>query len=65
MFQQHQIAFILAWARERRDERNEDGFTAVEWMVIAVGIIAIAGIAIVAVTTFVNNQGNKLNSSGG
>lgn len=61
----HQLAFILAWSRQRLDERNEDGFTAVEWMVIAVGIIAIAGIAILAVTTFVNNQGSKLNSSGG
>lgn len=62
---QHQLAFILAWSRRRLDERNEDGFTAVEWMVIAVGIIAIAGIAILAVTTFVNNQGSKLNNSGG
>ncbi|GAC1378618.1 MAG: hypothetical protein NVSMB48_00440 [Marmoricola sp.] len=62
---QHPLAFILAWTRSRLGERNEDGFTAVEWMVIAVGIIAIAGIAILAVTTFVTNQGNKLNSSGG
>ena len=61
---QHQLRFILAWAHQRLDERNEDGFTAVEWMVIAVGIIAIAGIAILAVTTFVNNQGSKLNSGG-
>lgn len=61
---QHQLTFILAWAHQRLDERNEDGFTAVEWMVIAVGIIAIAGIAILAVTTFVNNQGSKLNSGG-
>ena len=62
---QHQLAFIVAWTRQRLDQRTEDGFTAVEWMVIAVGIIAIAGIAILAVTTFVTNQGNKLNSSGG
>ena len=60
-----QLEYAAAWWRERLNARNEDGFTAVEWMVIAVGIIAIAGIAIVAVTTFVTNQGNKLNSSGG
>ena len=62
---QHQLAFITAWTQQRLDQRTEDGFTAVEWMVIAVGIIAIAGIAILAVTTFVTNQGNKLNSNGG
>lgn len=60
----HQLAYIAAWTRQRLEERNEDGFTAVEWMVIAVGIIAIAGIAILAVTTFVTNQGNKLSSGG-
>lgn len=59
-----QLTYALAWYRERLNARNEDGFTAVEWMVIAVGIIAIAGIAIFAVTTFVTNQGNKLNSGG-
>lgn len=62
---QHQLAYVTAWARQRLEQRNDDGFTAVEWMVIAVGIIAIAGIAILAVTTFVTNQGNKLNSGGG
>lgn len=59
-----QLEFALAWYRERLKARNEDGFTAVEWMVIAVGIIAIAGIAILAVTTFVTNQGNKLKGGG-
>lgn len=59
-----QLEFATAWLRSRFAARNEDGYSAVEWMVIAVGVIAIAGIAIAAVTMFVTNQGNKLNGGG-
>lgn len=40
--------------------REERGFTAVEWLVVALGVIAIAGIAVAAVKTYVTGQTNKL-----
>lgn len=55
-----QIAFLFAWARSRAAGRDEDGFTAVEWTVIALGVIAIATLAVAAVKHFVVSQTHKL-----
>lgn len=59
-----QLEFATAWYRSRLAARTEGGFTAVEWMVIVAGVIAIAGIAILAVSTFATKHGNDLNSGG-
>ena len=45
------------WEVARRDERG----SAPEYLVLLLGIIVIAGLAILAVRTFVTNKGNKLN----
>ena len=44
--------------RSRWDER---GASAPEYLVMLLGILAIAALAIVAVRTFVTNKGNELN----
>ena len=41
-------------------ERDERGFTAVEWLLIALGVIVIAGIAVAAIKSYVTGQSNKL-----
>lgn len=46
------------WKVARRDER---GASAPEYLVMLLGIIAIAALAILAVRTFVTNKGNELN----
>lgn len=46
------------WEVVRRDER---GASAPEYLVMLLGILAIAALAIVAVRTFVTNKGNELN----
>lgn len=46
------------WELAQRDER---GAGAPEYLVLMLGILAIAGLAIVAVRTFVTNKGNELN----
>jgi len=45
------------WEVARRDERG----SASEYLVLLLGILAIAALAIVAVRTFVTNKGNELN----
>lgn len=45
------------WSQRLRDER---GFTAVEWLMVALGVITIAGIAVAAVKTYVTGQTTKL-----
>jgi Flp pilus assembly pilin Flp len=45
------------WSTSRDDER---GFTAVEWLLVALGVIGIAGIAVAAVKAYVTGQTNKL-----
>lgn len=42
--------------------RDEAGFTAVEWLLVALGVITIAGIAVAAVKAYVTGQTNKLGS---
>lgn len=50
----------IGWLRARLSQRDEDGFTAVEWLLIALGVIAIAGVAVAAVQSYVTSQANKL-----
>jgi hypothetical protein len=45
------------WEVARRDERG----SAPEYLVLLLGILAIAALAIIAVRTFVTNKGNELN----
>jgi hypothetical protein len=50
------------WSTARTRERDEGGFTAIEWLMVALGVITIAGIAVAAVKTYVIGQTNKLGS---
>jgi len=53
----------LLWLHARwATARDEGGFTALEWLVVALGVIAIAGIAVAAVKSYVTGQTNKLGS---
>ena len=56
------IRFVVVWLRARLDqrERNDAGFTSVEWLLIALGVIVIAGIAVAAIKSYVTSQTNKL-----
>lgn len=60
------LNLALLWLHARwaaaRDNRDEAGFTALEWLVVALGVIAIAGIAVAAVKAYVTGQTNKLGS---
>lgn len=42
-------------------QRGERGASAPEYLVLLLGILAIAALAIIAVRTFVTNKGNELN----
>ena len=55
-----EIHVWAAWLRARIAFRDERGFTAVEWLLIALGVITIAGIAVAAVQAYVTGQTNKL-----
>ncbi len=59
-----ELKILSDWIRARVEHarRQEDGFTAVEWLVIALGVIAIAGIAVAAVRAFVTSKGAELQS---
>lgn len=53
---------VAYWqARMHVARRDERGASAPEYLVLLLGIIAIAAIAILAVRTFVTNKGNELN----
>ena len=56
------IRILVIWLNARlvERERDERGFTAVEWLLVALGVIAIAGIAVAAVKSYVTAQTNKL-----
>ena len=54
------ILTILLQARLAERKRDENGFTAVEWLLIALGVITIAGVAVAAVKAYVTGQTNKL-----
>ena len=57
-----EIRILVIWLRARMAERERDerGFTAVEWLLIALGVITIAGIAVAAIKAYVTGQTNKL-----
>ena len=57
-----EIRILVIWLKARLVERKRDerGFTAVEWLLVALGVIAIAGIAVAAVKAYVTAQTNKL-----
>ena len=57
-----EMSILVGWLRARLEQRNEQGFTAVEWLLIALGVITIAGIAVAAVQAYVTSQTNKLGS---
>ena len=48
-------------ALQRSHARRNDRGEAVGWLLIIIGVIAIAGIVVLAVTTYVNGQTGKLN----
>lgn len=56
------IRFWTTWLRTRMAQarRDERGFTAVEWLFVALGVITIAGIAVAAVKSYVTGQTTKL-----
>jgi Flp pilus assembly pilin Flp len=58
LFELHVMLLAL---RERLPARNERGAGAVEYVLILIGAVAIAGVAIFAVTQFVTSKGNELN----
>ncbi len=49
--------WLSRWEVAQRDERG----SAPEYLVLLLGVIAIAALAIIAVRTFVTNKGNELN----
>lgn len=57
-----EIRILAIWWYARMVERRRDerGFTAVEWLLIALGVITIAGIAVAAIRAYVTGQTNKL-----
>lgn len=58
------IRILVTWLQARLADRRHDegGFSAVEWLLIALGVITIAGIAVAAVKSYVEGQTNKLGS---
>lgn len=57
-----EASLLITWLRARLALREEGGFTAVEWLLVALGVIGIAGIAVAAVQSYVTSQTNKLGS---
>ena len=57
-----EIRTLVTWLQAHLAERKRDerGFTALEWLIIALGVIVIAGIAVAAVRAYVVGQTNKL-----
>ena len=55
-----EFKLLVDWLRARLDQRDEDGFTAVEWLLVALGVNGIATLAVAAVQSYVTGQTNKL-----
>jgi hypothetical protein len=47
-------------ARIEQARHDEHGFSAIEWLVIVLGVVTIAGAAVIAVKSYVIGQTNKL-----
>jgi len=60
------LKMAIEYWRSRREvaQRDERGASAPEYLVLLLGILAIAALAIIAVRTFVTNKGNELNGGG-
>ena len=60
-----EIRILVIWLQARcpSAQRDERGFTAVEWLLIALGVITIAGIAVAAIKAYVTGQTNKLGAA--
>lgn len=60
-----QLTVLRTWLRTRIElaKHDEGGFTAVEWLIIAIGVIAIAGIAVAAIRAYVTSQTENLNGN--
>ncbi|MGK2876883.1 MAG: hypothetical protein ACSLEW_14815 [Nocardioides sp.] len=60
-----ELTSALRYLRTRIDlaRHDERGFTAVEWLLIALGVIVIAGIAVAAIKAFVIGETDKLGNS--
>ena len=57
------IRLWALWVQARwTSARDDRGFTAVEWLLVALGAITIAGIAVSAVKAYVTGQTHKLGS---
>jgi hypothetical protein len=61
-YDMEEIRILVIWLKARlfEQQRDERGFTAVEWLLVALGVIAIAGVAVAAVKSYVTAQTNKL-----
>jgi hypothetical protein len=51
--------FVTKMAEAKADER---GIGAVEWLIIILAVITIAGLAVAFVTNYVNKKGTQLNN---
>ncbi|MBZ5735366.1 hypothetical protein K8Z61_12750 [Nocardioides sp. TRM66260-LWL] len=60
-FNHLQMAIAYVRSRWEMTQRDERGASAPEYLVLLLGILAIAALAIIAVKTFVTNKGNELN----
>jgi hypothetical protein len=50
-----------AWLRARIElARREPGFSSVEWLFIALGVLTIAGLAVAGVTAYVKSSTARL-----
>ncbi|WP_310961355.1 hypothetical protein [Nocardioides terrisoli] len=56
------VGWLRARIAARHAGRNEAGFTALEWLLVALGVIAIATIAVTAVKSYVTGETQKLGS---
>lgn len=54
------VAGAQAPPADDRSERGDDGFTTIEWVVIALGLFLVAGVAVAAITAAVNGRLNQI-----
>jgi len=52
-----EMTVLAGWVRARLDQRTEEGFTAVEWLIVLLGVIVIAGLAVAAVAASPSDEG--------
>lgn len=59
------IRFLVTWiqALNERRRRDERGFSAIEWLLILLAVIAIVGVVVAAVNAYMHRQTDKLDNS--